>query len=56
MIKYRGQFWSLNKIFFLEGFIELRPKKSTYLYFLIVAPYSPSKNLPKKTKKEGVTM
>ena len=56
MIKYRGQFWPLNKIFFLGSFIELRPKKSTYLIFLIVAPYSPSKNLSKKTKKGGVTM
>ena len=56
MIQYRGQFWPLNKKIFLESFIELRPKKSTYLIFLIVAPYSPSKNLPKKTKKAGVTM
>ena len=47
---------SERKFFFLESFIELRPKKSTYLIFLIVAPYSPSKDLPKKTKKVGVTM
>ena len=38
------------------SFIDLRPKKSTYSIFLTVAPYSPSKNLPKKTKKVGVTM
>ena len=42
--------------FFLESFIELRPKKSAYSIFLIVASYSPSKNLPKKTKKVGATM
>ena len=50
MIKNRGQFLPLNKIFF-GMFYRVAPQKIDLFDFLIVAPYSPSKNLPKKTKK-----
>ena len=50
MIKKRGQFLPLNKNFFGK-FYRVAPQKIDLFDFLIVAPYSSPKNLPKKKQK-----